>query len=266
MDRLLKLQGGIDEVLERQIQDEKQRWREILKRTIDVAKNLASQNLALRDHVETLDSDSPRNLLATLKLVSFYNTVISRHLRNVRENAGSVSYLLHDIRNEIFSLLTNAARDTIMNETNEAKYFGILLDSTHNISHTEQLAEVIRYVHFDLETGNATVKETFIKCVELDKKNAAGYEEIIPRSLEVDGFNFRDCRAQIYDKSAVMSGAISGVQTRLRETNLKAVFINYDNHTLNLAGTHASSPDPTLVTFFGTIYEVYVSLSAFTTR
>jgi len=266
MERLLKLQGGVDEVLERQIQDEKQRWREILKRIIDVIKHLASQNLALRGHVETLDSDRPGHFLATLKLVSSYDTVMARHLRNVRDNPGSVSYLSHDIQNEILSLLANAVRDKIINEIKEAKYVGILFDSTPYISHTEQLAEVISYVHFDFETGNATVKETFIKFVELDKKNAAGYEEIILRSLEEDGLNFLDCRAQMYDNAAVMSGSISGVQTRLREKNPKAVFINCDNHSHNLAGVHAASVDPTLVTFFGTIQEVFVFFSASTTR
>ncbi|KAL3856339.1 hypothetical protein ACJMK2_011108 [Sinanodonta woodiana] len=236
MERLLKLQGGIDEVLERHIQDEKQRWREILKRIFDVIKHLASQNLAMRGH-------------ATLKLVSSYDTVMARHLRNVRENSGSVSNLSHDIQNEILSLLANTVRDKIINEIKEAKYFGIL-----------QLAEVIRYVHFDCESGHATVKET-LSFVQLDKLNAAGYEEIILPSLEEVGLNFFGCRAQMYDNASVMSGSISGVQTKLREKNPKAGFINCDNHSLNLAGVHAASVDPTLVTFYGTIQELYVFFS-----
>ncbi|KAL3864868.1 hypothetical protein ACJMK2_006518 [Sinanodonta woodiana] len=122
------------------------------------------------------------------------------------------------MQNEIISLLTYAVRDKIINEIKEAKYVGILFDSTPDMSHTEQL------------TGNAKVKETFIKFVELDKKNAAGYEEIIPRSLEEDGLNFLDCRSQMYDNAAVMSGSINGVQTRLRENSPKALFIICDNH------------------------------------
>ncbi|KAL3859208.1 hypothetical protein ACJMK2_009437 [Sinanodonta woodiana] len=121
------------------------------------------------------------------------------------KNPGSVSHLSHDIQNEIISLLANAVRD-IINEIKEAKYSGILFASTPDISHTEQLAEVIRYVHFDFE--NATVKETLIQFVELDKNNAAGYEEIILRSIEEDDLNFLDCRAQVYDNEAVMSGSI----------------------------------------------------------
>ena len=70
----------------------------------------------------------------------------------------------------------------------------------------------------------------------------------------------------MYDNAAVMSGSISGVQTRLHERNPKAVFINCDNHSLNLAGVHAASVDPTIITFFGTVQEVYSFFSGSTTR
>ncbi|KAL3832338.1 hypothetical protein ACJMK2_023990 [Sinanodonta woodiana] len=241
MERLLKLQRGIYEVLERKFQDEKLKWREILKRVIDIIKHLVSQSLALRGHVETLDSDSPGNCLATLKLVPSYDTVMAWHLRNT----------------DILSMLANAVLDKIINEIKEAKYFDILFDSTPHISHTEQVAEVIPYVHFDFETRNAIVKETCIEFVELYPPKMQLAMQLL-RSLEEDGLNFLDCTAQMYDNAAVMSGSISGVQTRLREKNPKAVFINCDNHSHNLAGVHAASVDPTLVTFFGTIQEVYV--------
>eukprot|EP00731_Ephydatia_muelleri_P034131 Em0048g7a len=254
----------LDEILEKQVQEEKKRWREILKRIIDVIKLLASQNLALRGHVEQLDSDNPGNFLATLKFLSFYDTLLENHLKTVRENPHSVSYLSHDIQNEFLSLLAGAVRDKIIKEIKEAKHFGILYDSTPDVLHTEQLSQVIRYVQSDFETGNVRVKETFIKFVELDKKDAAGYEAIILKSLQDDGLNFLDCRAQMYDNAAVMSGSISGVQTRLRERNPKAVFINCNNHSLNLAGV-AASVDPTIITFFGTVQEVYSFFSGSTT-
>ena len=162
--------------------------------------------------------------------------------------------------------MAGAVRDKIIKEIKEANYFGISYDSTPDVSHTEQLSQVIRYVQSDFETGNVRVKETFIKFVELDKKDAAGYEAIILKSLQDDGLNFLDCHAQMYDNAAVMSGSISGVQTRLRERNPKAVFINCDNHSLNLAGVHAASVDPTIITFFGTVQEVYSFFSGSTTH
>ena len=267
MERALRLKGGVDEILEKQIQDEKKRWREILKRIIDVIKLLASQNLALRGHVEQLDSDNPGNFLATLKFLSFYDTLLENHLKNVRENPHSVSYLSHDIQNEFLSRDSCSVCDTSGVESYKIpKYFASLI-SLIILSRTAPANKVIHYVQSDFETGNVRVKETFIKFVELDKKDAAGYEAIILKSLQDDGLNFLDCRAQMYDNAAVMSGSISGVQTRLRERNPKAVFINCDNHSLNLAGVHAASTvDPTIITFFGTVQEVYSFFSGSTTR
>ena len=94
----------------------------------------------------------------------------------------------------------------------------------------------------------------------MTQKDAAGYEEIIISKLENDKLNFQDCRAQMYDNANVMSGNLTGVQARLTKRNSKAIFINCDNHSLNLAGVHAASVDPSLVTFFGTVEQVYASL------
>ena len=153
-----------------------------------------------------------------------------------------------------------------MNEIREAKYFGILFDSTPDISHTEQLSEVIRYVRLDYEAGQVDVREAFIDFLELDKNGAAGYEEILLKKLNDDDLKFRDCRAQMYDNAAVMSGHISGVQARPTDLNAKAIFVNCDNHSLNLAGVHAASVDLLIITFFGTVEQVYVFFSGSTIR
>ncbi|XP_066958106.1 uncharacterized protein [Macrobrachium rosenbergii] len=63
----------------------------------------------------------------------------------------------------------------------------------------------------------------------------------------------KHCRSQCYDNSAVMAGNKSGVQQRTIEKNSKAVFVNCDNHSLNLAGFHAASEESDTVTFFGTL-------------
>ena len=252
VERILRT-DRVDQSLKKQILNEKERWREILRRLLDTIKLLSAQNQALRGHEERLDSANPGNFLATLKYLAKYDAVMANHLSNIRENPRCVSYISHDIQNDFISLLANRVRSQIIAEIKRAKYFGILFDSTPDVSHTEQLSEVIRYVHLDYETGDVAVREAFINFIELSKKGAAGYEETIIEALNEDDMNFLDCRAQMYDKAAVMSGHISGVQTRLRDRNTKAKFINCDNHSLNLAGVHAASVDPTIITFFGTV-------------
>jgi hypothetical protein len=257
---------GVDDVLCSQIEAEKDRWRAVLKRLLEVIKLLSTQNLALRGHVETLDVANPGNFIAVLKLLSKYDPVMANHFAYIRQNPRCVSYLSHDIQNEFIALLATAVRGKILDEIREAKYFGILFDSTPDISHTEQLSEVIRYVRLDYEAGKVEVREAFIDFLELENKDAAGYEEIILKKLKDDDLKFSDCRAQMYDNAAVMSGHISGVQARLCDQNAKAIFVNCDNHSLNLAGLHAASVDPIIITFFGTVEQVYVFFSGSTIR
>ena len=249
---------GVDDCLLQQMNDEKNRWREILKRYLDTIKLLASQNLAFRGHDETPNSMNPGNFIAILQLLSKYDPIIESHLLHVRSNPRSVSYLSHDIQNEFISLLAEEVRNKIISEVHAAKYFGVLFDSTPDVSHTEQLSQVIRYVDINYETNKVEVRETFIDFVVIDKKDAAGYEALILKKLENDGLSFSDCRSQMYDNAAVMSGHINGLQARLMKRNPKAVFVNCDNHSLNLAALHAASVDPTIVTFFGTVEAIYV--------
>ena len=47
-------------------------------------------------------------------------------------------------------------------------------------------------------------------------------------------------RAQGYDGASVMSGHVSGVQTRIRKVNPNAVYVHCRPHVLNLCIVHAS--------------------------
>ncbi|XP_066969256.1 uncharacterized protein [Macrobrachium rosenbergii] len=69
-----------------------------------------------------------------------------------------------------------------------------------------------------------------------------------------------------YDNAAVMARHKSGVQQRIIEKNSKAVFVNCDNHSLNLAGIHAASEESVTVTFFDTLDALYNFFSRPTMR
>lgn len=53
-----------------------------------------------------------------------------------------------------------------------------------------------------------------------------------------------------------MAGYISGVQQRICDRNHRALFINCDNHSLNLVGVHSAKQDPLIVTFFGKLENI----------
>ena len=63
-----------------------------------------------------------------------------------------------------------------------------------------------------------------------------------------------------------MAGHISGLQQRICDRNNRALFVNCDNHSLNLAGVHSAKQDPVVVTFFGTLENIYSFFSHSTIR
>ena len=260
---------GIDTAVESHIQSERKRWREVLKRILDCIKFLASQNLALRGHVERLATDKSTNLgnfLSLLKLLATYDPVLFNHLEHARLNPGAVSYLSPETQNEFIGLLASTVRNKLLCDIRRNKYYGIMFDSTPDIAHREQMCEVIRFVDVDFTTKKVTIREAFLGYILIHGKDAATVEDEIVHKLNADNLPLQDCRSQCYDNAAVMSGHISGVQQRITARNHRAIFVNCDNHSLNLAGVHAASQDPVIVTFFGTVESIYCFFARSTLR
>ncbi|XP_072179742.1 zinc finger MYM-type protein 1-like [Diadema setosum] len=122
------------------------------------------------------------------------------------------------------------------------------------------------YVEVDFESRKIHVKESFLGFIQVSQKDAKSLAETIEKQLEKDKMDLKDCRSQCYDNAAVMAGHRSGVHQRISEKNELAVFVNCDNHSLNLVGVHAAKQDTMMVTFFGTIEAMYVFFSRSTQR
>ena len=250
--------SGVDEELQMQIQQEKNRWRDILRRLMDCLKYLASQNLAFRGHIEDINSSkNPGNFLSLLQLLAKYDPVMRDHLESVKNKHIQTTYLSPEIQNELLNLMASNVRNFTLSAIRRNKYYGIIFDSTPDLAHHEQLAQVIRFVDINYETRKVEVKESFIDFIQIKEKDAANIEKTICAKIETDGLSLNDCCSQCYDNAAVMSGPLSGVQQRILNKNPKAIFINCDNHSLNLACLHAASQEISIINFFGIIEAVY---------
>ncbi|XP_044765413.1 zinc finger MYM-type protein 1-like [Coccinella septempunctata] len=247
---------------------ERKKWRDILHRLLDITLFLSKQNLPFRGHREDIDSDNRGNFLELVNLLSHYDPVLKEHSIRLQQSleAGMipVSYLSPAVQNEFISLLGNAVKKEIISEIKKAKYFGILFDSTPDISHTEQMSQVIRYVK--IENRKVEVKESFLGFIPLSGKKAHDITEDILQSLAKDGLDIKLCRSQGYDNATTMSGVHTGVQKRIKEQNPKAIVVPCANHSLNLCGVHAFGSVPVCVTFFGTLECVYNMFSCSTHR
>ncbi|CAH2276695.1 Hypothetical predicted protein, partial [Pelobates cultripes] len=172
----------------------------------------ARQTLPLRGHSEDLNTDGNcGNFLETFKLLAKYDPVAKQHLHRVQRTDGYiVSYLFPQSQNEFISLLGDHIRTVIFQNIIKAKYFAIMFDSTPDISHTDQMSQVIRYVH--IEDSGVHVTESFIDFIQLYGKSADVITKQICDKLQADGLKLEHCYVQGYDNAATMAGHISGVQ------------------------------------------------------
>jgi len=114
-------------------------------------------------------------------------------------------------------------KNLILKEIKEATYFSILLDIIPNVSHTDQMAFVVRYVK--AEESEAQIKESFLNFLPLHGKTA---EEITNSILNEPHENVLDvmmCKGQVYDNASTMSGINSVTKRRKKEINSKAKFV-----------------------------------------
>ena len=67
------------------------KWREILKRLLDVTMFLAKQNLPFRGHRENMLSENKGNFLQLIELLSKYDPVLREHLIKLEQSSQSKS-------------------------------------------------------------------------------------------------------------------------------------------------------------------------------
>ncbi|XP_063794591.1 zinc finger MYM-type protein 1-like [Pseudophryne corroboree] len=255
----LRLHKTIDAKSISLMEMEKKKWRDILHRLLDITLFLAKQNLAFRGHKEDETSLNKGNFLEMVEVFSKYDPVLKEHLMRLKRNTCklkvSVSYLAPNTQNEFISVLANHVKEKLVMDIKSAKYFGIMFDSTPDISHTDQMSEVIRYV--TINNMKVEVKEVFLGFFPLKGKTAADLSSDILKTLENDGLDIMMCRSQGYDNAATMAGIHGGVQAILKRKNRKAIFSGCVDHSLNLCGQHSFAENASCVTFFGTLEAMY---------
>ena len=141
------------------------------------------------------------------------------------------------IQNDV---LHSAARIIVEEITDEMKvrFFSIIADETPDLSRIEQLSLCFRYIHPE----DHTVKERFLGFIDCSRLDAASLATQIIGEVMQLGLYIKDCIAQCYDGASVMSGHLSGVQSRIREKiGSGCVYIHCYAHHLNLVVVNKAS-------------------------
>ena len=261
----LSTSQGVDSLLSEQFKGEVHRWRQLLRRILDVTLSLAERGLPFQGSNFHIGDVHNGNFLGLIELLARYDPLLQDHVDKIREpqSGGTpmkVHYLSHATQNEFIKLCSDEVRKKVLQERNDAKYYSVIVDATPDVSHDEQHTFILR--HLVLHGDKYSIQERFLGFVEESAKTGEGISQMMLGELKRHSIPIEDCRGQGYDNASNMSGRFKGVQQRIKDHNSLAVYSPCANHSLNLIGTDAVKSTIEFITFFGTVQSVYVLFSS----
>ncbi|XP_077972701.1 zinc finger MYM-type protein 1-like [Styela clava] len=180
----------------------------------------ASGNIPLRGH----SGDSGNFVSLLLFRIDAGDEDLKRHFARM---AGNAKYRSPMIQNEILKVASNMIVQDIVMEANKS-FVSVIADESCDISGKEQLSIVLRYVK------GGEVCERFTGLVEMDSVSAESISSNILTHVSGIGVDLQKLVGQGYDGATTMAGHVSGVQKRIRNKYMRAIFVHCASHCLNL--------------------------------
>ncbi|KAL4142232.1 hypothetical protein QTP88_004731 [Uroleucon formosanum] len=258
----------IDDLHLKEIDKEKQYWKDVLKRILSAIFYLAKHGDAFRGSSDVIYTEHNGKFLGLIEMMAKFYPVIQEHVRRIKNGETHDHYLGHQIQDELIELIAQQIRQQIVEDIKEAKYFSIMMDCTPDVSKEEQLSIIIRI----LDMGNKSmstipcIKEYFIEFINVHSTTGYDLTNILLNKLNRIGIDLKDCRGQAYDNGANMKGQYKGVQSRIIAKNPRAYFSPCACHNLNLLLGDIAKSSTVAVGFFGTIQRIYCLFASSTKR
>ncbi|XP_068219233.1 52 kDa repressor of the inhibitor of the protein kinase-like [Palaemon carinicauda] len=105
--------------------------------------------------------------------------------------------------NELIDILANAIKEEILRNARAAKYFSIILDSTPDVSHVEQMTVIIRFVQVDEDNAVIAVREHFLGYVPLQETTGAFMAETILKEFKKWIYALTTCEVKVMIMAAI---------------------------------------------------------------
>ncbi|XP_075715577.1 uncharacterized protein LOC142750459 [Rhinoderma darwinii] len=166
-----QISGRIDSQIISQLEGETLYWRKVLKRCLIVIQYLAERGLPLRGKDEIIGSPHNGNYLGILETMANVDEFLDEHIKQyANKGKGHTSYLSSTICEELIQILGFKILSIIGQELKKAKFYSISVDSTPDITHSDQLTFIVRYV---LPTGPVERFLQFLPVLGHSGKNIA---------------------------------------------------------------------------------------------
>ena len=165
--------------------------------------------------------------------------------KHANKGSGHPNYLSSTTYEEFISELGKWVLKEIVGRVQNAKYFSVTVDSTPNISHTDQLSVSVRYIE------NGIPVERFLTFLENTGHTGQQQATALLEFFDAVDINIANCCGQSYHNAANMSGRYSGMQALIIKENPLAIFVPCFAHSLNLVRESAVGSCRSAVAIFG---------------
>ncbi|KAK0156468.1 Zinc finger MYM-type protein 1 [Merluccius polli] len=223
-----------ERITEHDMSAEGQYWKDVLKHVVAVIKFLSERGIPFRGDNEHLGSSHNGNYLGILELLAQFDPFLMDNFqKHGQKGHGSTSYLSSTICEEFIGLMGEKTKQAIATELQRANYFSVIVDSTPDMSHMDQLTFVFRFVS---ETGK--VAERFIGFEPIHSHTGSSLADCVIKMVSDLGLDLSNCRGQAYDNASNMSGKYNGLQAQLKKNKPLIHYIPCAAHSLNLVGVN----------------------------
>ena len=148
------------------------------------------QEIALRGNDESDDSENKGNFLEIVEIISRHDPQFAKRLHSLPDNA---IYMSPAIQNELAHCISRNISDVIAKSVEESGMFSILVDDTKDVSKTEQMSIVLRYV----DTYTKSVNERFIGFFQPDGLDAKSLVSCISSALNEHNVKFEKMHCSV---------------------------------------------------------------------
>ena len=183
--------------------------------------------MAFRGSSNKLHAHDNGNFLKIVEFLALFDPIMNEYLRRIQNKGRRHAHCLGNIiQNELIQVLSNGIKEKIISLVKKAKYFSIILDCTPDISRTEQMTMIIRFVYIVQSSGTESfqssdeefqesslvqIKEHFLGFVPLTETTGESMSHILTNQLPSLSLSIEDLRGQGYDNGSNMKGKEIGL-------------------------------------------------------
>lgn len=220
--------------------------RKIVSRVIEAVKLIGKRGLSYRGnqfeaaHTLTNPLIDHGNFLEIILFLAKYDFQMKDHLETVTNNShkahesgskgrgGLVTFLSKTTVDYAIVTISCLIKKSVCDEVKNAKMYAVMLDTTQDITSSNQCAVVLRYVD---DNG---IHDSLIAVVNCSDSTGKGMHNLLQNVLLLNNLNIKNCIANTTDGAVNMQGEYNGFSTWLYESSPHQVHVWCYSHVLNL--------------------------------